>query len=133
MCDIGAFLQDPKDLRSEIRILAGELEGERRKDSLKIAAVLEVSRAEEASTELPVHKGRLGECLGDGGFPGPGQAVQPENTLGPLAREPVFNVLEDTLPCTPQAPLPIPTAVPGIYGVVQSLEKDEVGRFLSIG
>ena len=133
MCDIGTLLQDPKDLRSETRILTGELEGKRWKDPLKIAAVFEVSRAEEASTELPVHKRCLGERLGDGRFPGPGQAVQPENTLGPLAREPVFDVLEDTLPRSPQTPRPIPTTVSGVYGVVQSLEKDEVGRFLPIG
>ena len=121
MCDIGTFLQDPKDLRSETRILAGELKGKRWKDSLKVVAVLEVSRAEEASAELPVHKRCLGECLGDGGFSGPGQAAQPENTLSPLAREPIFNILEDTLPCSPQTPLPISTTVSGIYGVVQSL------------
>ena len=127
MCDIGAFLQDPKDLFAEIGILTGELEGERRKDPLEIAAVLEVARAEEAGTELPVHKRRLCERLGDGRFSGPGQAVQPENTLGPFAREPVFDIFEDTFPCSPQTPLPIPTAVSGICGVVQSLEKEEVG------
>ena len=109
------------------------MEGERWKDPLKITTVLEVSRAEEASAELPVPKGYLGERLGDGRFSRPSQAVQPENTLGPLARQPVFDVLEDTFPRSPQTPLPIPAAVSGIYGVVQSLEEDEVGRFLSIG
>ena len=133
MGNVGALLQDLKDLRSEIQILTGELEGKGWKDFLEIAAVLEVPRAEEASAELPIHEGCLGERLGDGGFPGPGEAVQPENTLGPFAREPVLNTLEDTFPRPLQTSLPIPATVSGIYGVVQSLEKDEVGRFLSVG
>ena len=111
--------------------MTGELEGKGWKDFLKIAAVLEVSRAEEAGPEIPVRKHCLGERLGDGRLSSPGQAVQPENTLGPFAREPIFDILQDTFPCSPQTPLPIPTAVSGIYGVVQSLQKDEVGRFLS--
>ena len=116
-----------------MRILEGELEGECREDCLKVAAVLEVSRAEEAGPELPFHKRCLGERLGDGRFSSPGQTVQPENALGPFARKPAFNILEDAFPRSPQTSLPIPTAVSGIYGVVQSLEKDEVGRFLPTG
>ena len=49
-----------------MRILIGELEGECWEDDLKIAAVLEVSSAEEAGPELSVREGRLGECLSDG-------------------------------------------------------------------
>ena len=108
------------------------MEGERWEDFLKIAAVLEVSRTEEAGPEIPVRKHCLGERLGDGRFSSPGQAVQPENPLGPFAHRPVFDILQDTFPRSPQTPLPIPTAVSCIYGVVQSLEKDEVGRFLPV-
>ena len=47
-------------------ILASELEGEGWEDQLEIAAVLEVSRAEEAGPELSTLKRCLGERLGDG-------------------------------------------------------------------
>ena len=66
MSNIGALLQNLQQLLSEVRILAGELECKSWEDLLKIAAVLEVSRAEEASPELSIHEGCVSECLGDG-------------------------------------------------------------------
>jgi len=98
---IGTPLQDPEELLSESRILAGKLEGECREDHLKVAAVLEVSRAEEAGPELSVCERCLGERLCDGGFSSPGEAVQPENTLALVTCEPISNLLEDTLPRPP--------------------------------
>jgi hypothetical protein len=57
--------QDSKQLLSKRRIPVGELEGEGRKDCLKVAPVLEVSRAEEAGTEPPICKAHIGEGLCD--------------------------------------------------------------------
>ena len=66
MSDIWSPLQDLEQLLSETLVLAGELEGEGREDHLKVAAILEVSRAEEAGPELSAREGRLGERLGNG-------------------------------------------------------------------
>ena len=55
------LLQDIQQLLSEIGISAGELEGEGWEDLLKVAAVLEVPRTEEAGPELSI----LGGCLGE--------------------------------------------------------------------
>jgi hypothetical protein len=64
--NIGALLQNLEQLLSEMWILAGELEGEGWEDLLKIAAVLEVPRTEEAGPKLSILGGCLGERLGDG-------------------------------------------------------------------
>jgi hypothetical protein len=77
----GRAFKTLEQLLPEKWILVGELEGKCRKDCLKIAPVGEVSRAEEAGPEFPIREGCLGQRLGDGRFSGPGEAVQPEDTL----------------------------------------------------
>ena len=84
--------QDLDQLLPERRIPVGKLEGKRWKDHPEIAAVLEVSRAEEAGSEFSIREGCLGECLGYGRLPGPGEAVQPEDTLALLTVQPAFNL-----------------------------------------
>jgi len=126
MSDIRVCLQDLEQLLSEKRILIGKLESECWEDRLKIAPVLEVSRAEEARPEFSVRKARLGKRLGDGRFPGPGQAVQPEHPLIPFGCQPLFDLPEDVLPRAPQATLPVPTAVPSVWGVIHPIKKGEV-------
>ena len=116
MSNMRALLHNIEQLLSEMRILAGELEGEGREDLLKIATVLEVPRTEEGRPELSILGGCLGERLGNGRFSGPGQAIEPEDTLAPFISKPVANILEDPLPCSPQAPLSVPTSVPGVHG-----------------
>ena len=101
--------------------MTGELEGEFWEDHLKVAAVLEVSRAEEAGPEPSIH-----ERLGNGVFSGPSEAVQPEDTLTPVTCESIFDILEDALPRFPQTLLSVPTEVPSIRSMVQSIEKDEI-------
>ena len=125
--------QDSKQLLSEGRVAVGELEGEGRKDRLEVVPVLEVSRAEEAGTKPPVCEAPLGERLGDGRFPRPCEAVQPEHALVSLVRQPVFKLEEDLLPCSPQAPLPVPGTVTSARGVAHAVEKREVHRFLFAG
>ena len=117
MSNIGALLQDLEQLPPETQMLIGELECEGREDHLEIAAVFEVPRTEEAGPELAVRERRLGERLGDGRLSGPGQAIQPEDTLVSFTCEPIFNILENILPRSTQASLPIPAAVSGIRGV----------------
>ena len=106
--------------------MTGKLEGECREDHLEVAAVLEVSRAEEAGPELSVGECCLGERLSDGGLPGPGEAVQPENVLVLVTCEPISNIFEDTLSRPLEAPLPVSAAVSGVRGVVHPVEKVEV-------
>ena len=113
--------------------MEGKLEGECRENSLKIASVLGTPRAEEAGSELSVRESHFSECLGNGRFSGPGQAIQPEDALLPFIRQPMFNLPEDTLPRSPQAPLPVPTTKSSVWGMVKLVEKGAVGRSLSIG
>ena len=102
-----------------MRILTGELEGECWEDHLKISAVLKVSRAEETGPEPSIR-----ERLGNGVFSGPSEAVQPEDTLTPVTCESIFDILEDALPRFPQTLLSVPTEVPGIRSMVQSIGRD---------
>jgi hypothetical protein len=66
-------------------------------------------------------------------FPCPGEAVQPENALVVFACQPTFNLPQDILPRSLQAPLPVPAEVTGPCGTTDSVENGEVRRFLSIG
>jgi len=59
--NIGVCLQDLEQLYSEKRLLVGKLEGKGGEDCLKIAPVLKVSGAEEASPKLSICK-----CLDNG-------------------------------------------------------------------
>ena len=70
---------------------------------------------------------------GNGGLSGPGEAVQPENTLVLLSREPTFNLPQYICPCSPQAALPVPTPIPSVCGTMNAVEEGEVRRFLYIG
>ena len=101
-----------------MRIFAGELEGEGWEDHLEVAAVLEVSGTEEAGSKLSALKGCLGERLGDGGFSGASQTVEPEDTLASFVCEPMVDVLEDPLPRSLQTRLSVPAEVPGVRGVM---------------
>ena len=112
-----------------MQILTGELEGECWENHLKVAAVLEVSGTEEASPELPVCECRLG----NGGFSSPGETVQPEDMLALVTCQPILNIPENTLPRSPQTPLPVPTEVSGICSVMHPAKKGKVCQFLSNG
>ena len=114
-------------------VMAGQLEGKSRKYPLKIAAVLEISRTEKAGPEFSIREGSVSERLGNGGFPGPGEAVEPENMLAVFACQPVFDIFENTLPRPLKTPPPVPTVVSSILGVVHPVKKGEVCRFLHIG
>ena len=114
-------------------IPVGELEGEGRKDCLKIAPVLEVSRAEERGTQPPRRKAYLRECLGNGRFPRPRKAIQPEDLLTLSVHQPELEVEEDLPPRSLQAPLSVPGTVTSFPGVTHPVEKREVHRFLFIG
>ena len=61
MSNIGTLLHNVEQLLSEMRILAGELEGEGWEDLLKIAAVLEVPRTEKTRPKTSI----LGGCFGE--------------------------------------------------------------------
>ena len=126
-------LQNSKQFHSKGRIAVGELEGEGRKDRLQVVPILEVPRTEEAGTQPPVCEAHLGECLGDGRFSRPCEAVQPEHALIPLVRQPVLELEKDFLPRSPQAPLPVPGTVTSARGVAHAVEKREVHRFLFAG
>ena len=126
MSNIKALLHNVEQPLSETRILAGKLEGKGWEDLLKIAAVLGVPRTEETRPKLSVLGACLGEGLGDGRFSGPGQTVEPEDTLVPFFCKPVVNVLEDLRPCSPQTPMSVPTKIFGVRGGMQTIEKGEI-------
>ena len=125
--------QDLNELLPKRRITVGELEGEGWEYCLEVVPVLEVSRAKEAGSELPVREARIGERLGDGRFPRPGEAIQPEDALILFLRQPLLELEENFLPCPPQAPLHFPRAVAGICCVAHTIEQGEVRRFLFAG
>ena len=131
--NIRVHSQDLNQFLSETRVLIGELEGECWKDHAKVASVLEVSRTEEAGTEPFIHKTRLRKCLGDGCLSRPGEAVQPEYALISLVRQPMLDLRENVLPRSPQTSFPVPGTVPSVRSPGQTVEKDEVSRFLSTG
>ena len=130
---MGVLLQNLQQLVSEMGILTGELEGKGREDLLKIAAVLEVPRAEEASPELPILGGCLGERLGDGRFTGPSHSVEPEDALTAVVCKPTVNILEDFCPRSLQTSLSILTKVASVRGGMWAIENGKTRRFLSSG
>ena len=79
LSDAGVRGQDRKQLLSEMRIAVSELEGEGGEDGAEVAPVVEISRTKETRTEPPVCKARFGKRLGNGGFSGSGEAVEPED------------------------------------------------------
>ena len=114
MSNIWMLLQNLQQLLSEMQISAGELESNGWEDLFWAATVLEVPRTEEAGSELSILEGRLGERLGDGRFSGPGQTIEPEDRLAPFFFKPMFNILEDVVPCSLQTPLSVRTEMPGV-------------------
>ena len=86
-----------------------ELEGEGGDDGAKVAPVIEITRTEETRSELPVRETRLGERLGDSGFPGSGESVEPEDPFIFFVVQPAFDLEEDIPPSSLHASLSIPT------------------------
>jgi len=108
----------------------GKLEGESWKYCLEIASVLEISRAEEARTELSICEADLGKCLGDGRLSGPGKAIQPEHTVVSFVLHPTFELQEDIHPSPPKASLIVPGIMPGFIGVTHIFHKTTIHVFL---
>jgi len=116
--------QDLEQRLSKRRVPICELKSERWEDPFNVIPVLEVPRAKETCSELPLRERDLGERLGDGRLSGPREAVEPENALALLVLQPIFELLQDIPPRPPQAPLPVPRAVAGPVGVMDAVQKD---------
>ena len=104
----------------------GKLESECRKDRLEVASIGEVSRAEEARPESPIREGHLSHGLSDGRFPRPGESIQPEDMLLLFSSRPAFDLPQNILPSSPQAPPPVPAPIPGIWRVIHPVQQGEV-------
>ena len=108
-----------------------ELEGEGGEDDAEVAPVVEITRTKEARSELPVRKARLGKRLCNGGFPGSGEAVEPENAFIFFVVQPTFDLEEDVSPGTLHASLSVTTQVSRVVDVGHSVETDEDRTLLS--
>ena len=63
-------------------------------------------------------------------FSRPCEAVQPEDALILLVRQPILKLEEDLLPRSPQASLPVPRTVTSIRGAAHTVKKSEIHPFL---
>lgn len=75
--------------------LAGELERERRKNELKLAAICEIARAEKAGPESLVTEHSFGKALGNGALSATSVPVQPVNAESAIIICPVFDEFEN--------------------------------------
>ena len=64
-----------------MKIAVSELEGEGGEDGAQVAPVIEITRVEEACSELSVREARFGKRLGSGGFSGSGESVESEDVF----------------------------------------------------
>ena len=62
-----------------------------KKDGLKVAPPLEISRTKETCTEFPLRKGGFHECLCNRRLSGSGKSTEPTDTLILLIRQPLFD------------------------------------------
>ena len=113
-----------KQFLSEMWVLIRKLEGKGWEDHVKVAPVFKVSRAEKAGTEPSICKAHIGERLGNGRFPRPRKAIQPEDALISLVCRPMLKLEEDLLPRSLQALLPLPRTVSSLVGVMHAVQKN---------
>ena len=128
--DVGVCRQDQKQPLPEQLIAMSELEGEGGEDGAEVAPVIEIARTKKARSELPVREARLGKRLGDGGFPGSGEAVKPEHAFVFVIIQPAFDLEEDISSSPLHASLSIPTQVSSVGGVIHPSEKGKVRSLL---
>jgi len=80
---------------SEFGVLLRKLKRQRRDDEFEITTVFETSRAEERGTQTAVGEHPFRDGLSDGGFPSPGEPVEPKDgrLLGILG--PALDLVQD--------------------------------------
>jgi len=110
-----------------------ELEGEGGENGPEIAPVVEISRTEEARSELPICEAHLRKCLGDSRLPSPGEAVEPEHMFILFVIQPALKLEEDVSPGTLHASLPIPGEMTSVCSMMHPLEKSEARSALFWG
>ena len=87
----------------KIGVLVCELESKGRENEVEVATVLEVAGAKEGCSQETIGEDVLSDGLSDGRLPCPGEAVQPEDGGLPEVFGPRLNLVQDGLPCTPEA------------------------------
>ena len=95
MDDIGIRLNQCNECRSKCGVLACKLDGKGGEDELEVAPVLEVSGAEERSSESSVGRQPLCDRLRDSGLSSSSQPVQPVNRGLVEVPRPEFDFAKD--------------------------------------
>ena len=94
---------------------------------MEVAPVLEISGAEEGSTELSVREHPLGDCLSDGGLPCSSESIEPVDRRFVEVACPKFDLVQDG-PASPlEATITVAVSVLGLFGVAGVVEDTRFG------
>ena len=112
MRDVRVRLEEGDENGSKCWIFVCQLEGEGGEDEVQVAAVSEIARTKERCPQHAVSEDPLANCLGDRGLSGASQPIQPEDGRLLEVFDPRLDLVQDSLPCTPEAALSISMLVP---------------------
>ena len=88
---------------SKVRVFVCELERKGGEDEVEVATVLEVSGAKKGCPQETISEQKLRDGLSDSRLPCSGEAVQPEDRGCVKVFSPRFDLVQDSLPRSPEA------------------------------
>ena len=94
---------------------------------MEVAPVLEISGAEEGSTELSVREHPLGDCLSDGGFPRSGESIEPVDRRFVEVTCPTFDLVQDVSTSPLETTTTVAVSVLGLLSVAGIVEDTRFG------
>ena len=127
MDDIRIRLDELDEHWSELGVLPGELDGQRREDILEIPPVLEVSGAKEGGAEPSICERPLRDRLCDGALPCPSEPVQPVDRRLVEVADPEFDFVKNGRPRSPETTISITVSISGLLCTSDVVENDRFG------
>lgn len=105
--NIWVRLEERDENRSKVGVSVCELERKSGEYEAEVAAVLEIARAKERCPQQPISEEPLGSGLGNCGFSGPSESVEPVYRRLVKVFGPGFDFVQYGLPCPGEASLAI--------------------------
>ena len=103
------------------------MDGQGWEDGLEAPPVLEVPRAEEGCTQLPVRKRPFSDGLCDGALPRPGETVQPVYRGLVEVAGPELDFIQNCCPCSSETTIPVAVSILGVLCALYVIENSGFG------
>jgi hypothetical protein len=119
-------LKERDKLGSEAWVLLRKLERQRGEDELEAAAILNAPRAEERCSQTAIGEDLFCDRLRDGGFPRPGESVEPEDWRLVEILGPPLDLVQHVLPGSLQATAPISVLISGPVSATTTIQDNRI-------